>query len=143
MTTRPEVAVCILGAGPVGATLAATLAAAGIPTAVVDAQPLPPMELPDFDGRAYAIALTSKRLLEAAGVWEKLPEPPCPIHGIRVADGRPGERASRLSLQFEAAEVSDEPFGYMVEARSLRFVLNALLPGIPNHAVFAPATATV
>ncbi len=143
MTTRPEVAVCILGAGPVGATLAATLAAAGIPTAVVDAQPLPPMELPDFDGRAYAIALTSKRLLEAAGVWEKLPEPPCPIHGIRVADGRPGERASRLSLQFEAAEVSEEPFGYMVEARSLRVGLNARLPGMPNLQVFAPATATV
>ncbi|WP_431267479.1 FAD-dependent monooxygenase [Dankookia sp. P2] len=94
MTDPSAVTVCILGAGPVGATLAATLAAAGLPTAVVDAQPLPPMELQDFDGRAYAIALTSKRLLEAAGIWDRLPEAPCPIHGIRVADGRPGEPAS-------------------------------------------------
>ncbi len=143
MTHASEVAVCILGAGPVGATLAATLAAAGLPAAVVDAAPLPPMELQDFDGRAYAIALTSKRLLDAAGVWERLPEPPCPIEAIRVADGRPGEPASPLSLQFHAAEVSDEPFGYMVEARSLRVALNARLPVTPNLRVFAPATATV
>ncbi len=94
MTDTIDVAACILGAGPVGATLADALAAAGLPVAVVDRQPLPPMELSDFDGRAYAVALTSKRLLEAAGVWGRLPEPPCPIRDIHVADGRPGERAS-------------------------------------------------
>ena len=145
MTDTPagttDVAACILGAGPVGATLAATLAAAGLPTAVVDRQPLPPMELADFDGRAYAVALTSKRLLEAAGIWERLPEPPCPIRSIRVADGRPGERASPLSLHFEAAEVGPEPFGFMVEARALRVALNARLPLLPNLRVFAPAEA--
>jgi len=138
-----EVAVCIIGAGPVGATLAATLAAAGVPTAVVDTAPLPPMELADFDGRAYAIALTSKRLLEAAGIWDRLPQPPCPIAAIRVADGRPGEPASPLGLQFDAAAVSDEPFGFMVEARSLRVALNARLPAMRHLAVFAPATAQV
>lgn len=143
MSKPTAVSVCILGAGPVGATLAATLAAAGLPTAVVDAQPLPPMALQDFDGRAYAIALTSKRLLDAAGIWEHLPEAPCPIQAIRVADGRPGEPASPLALQFDAAAVSDEPFGFMVEARSLRVALNARLPEMANLQVFAPATATV
>ncbi|MDB5373603.1 MAG: ubiquinone biosynthesis protein UbiH [Belnapia sp.] len=138
-----DVAACVVGAGPVGATLAATLAAAGLPTAVVDSAPLPPMALPDFDGRAYAIALTSKRLLEAAGIWDRLPAAPGPIRQIRVADGRPGEPASRLSLMFDAAAVSAEPFGYMVEARSLRVALNAALPGLPNLRVFAPASATV
>jgi 2-octaprenyl-6-methoxyphenol hydroxylase len=141
MTDTIDVAACILGAGPVGATLAATLAAAGLPTAVVDRQPLPPMELADFDGRAYAVALTSKRLLEAAGVWERLPEPPCPILDIRVADGRPGEPASPFSLHFRAEEVGREPFGFMVEARNLRVALNARLPLLPNLRVFAPAEA--
>ena len=136
-----DVAACILGAGPVGATLAATLAAAGLPAAVVDRQPLPPMELQDFDGRAYAIALTSKRLLKAAGVWDRLPVPPCPILDIRVADGRPGEPASSLSLHFRSEEVGPEPFGYMVEARNLRVALNARLPLLPNLRVFAPAEA--
>ncbi len=141
MNETIEVAACVLGAGPVGATLAATLAAAGLPVAVVDRQPLPPMELADFDGRAYAVALTSKRLLEAAGVWGRLPEPPCPILDIRVADGRPGERASSLSLHFRAEEVGPEPFGFMVEARSLRVALNARLPRLPNLRVFAPGEA--
>lgn len=138
-----DVAACIIGAGPVGATLAATLAAAGLPVAVVDAAPLPPMELPDFDGRAYAIALTSKRLLEAAGIWEHLPGAPCPIEAIHVADGRPGAPPSPLALHWRAEEVSEEPFGFMVEARALRVALNARLPGMPNLSVFAPATATV
>jgi 2-octaprenyl-6-methoxyphenol hydroxylase len=144
MTEHHEVTVCVVGAGPVGATLAATLAAAGVETAVIDAQPLPPMELPEFDGRAYAIALTSRRLLGACGVWDRLPEPPCPILHIRVADGRPGERASRLVLDFDAEEVGEgEPFGWMVEARALRVALNARLPHLPHLSVFAPAPATV
>lgn len=134
-----EVEACVVGAGPVGATLAATLAAAGVPTAVVDHAPLPPMELPDFDGRAYAIALTSQRLLAAAGIWDRLPEPPCPIQAIRVADGRPGHRASPLSLHFDHQEVGEDPFGWMVEARSLRVALNAHLPRLPQLRVFAPA----
>ncbi len=145
MSDTIEVAVCILGAGPVGATLAATLAAAGLPTAVVDSQRLPGMEDSGFDGRAYAIALTSKRLLQAAGIWARLETstaaPPCPILRIRVADGRPGEPPSPLSLHFDAQQVGAEPFGFMVEARSLRQALNARLPHLPNLHVFAPATA--
>lgn len=140
MTTPLSVDVCILGAGPVGGTLAASLAAGGVRVAVVDAAPLPPMEMPGFDGRAYAIALTSRRVLEQAGVWEELPQEPCPILGIRVADGRPGERASPLSLGFDHADIGPDPFGWMVEARALRVALNRRLAGLP---VFAPATATV
>ncbi len=133
----------MIGAGPVGATLAATLAAGGVATAVVDAQPLPPMELPDFDGRAYAVATTSRNLLRAAGVWDRLPDAPGPIREIHVSDGRPGERASPLTLHFTAAELGEEAFGWMVEARSLRVALNAALPGLPGLHVFAPAAATV
>lgn len=141
--TRADHDVCILGAGPVGATLAARLAAGGVRVAVVDAATLPPMELAAFDGRAYAIAQSSMRLLEAAGVRAWLPQAPHPIRGIRVADGRPGQRASSLSLHFDAEELGGAPFGWMVEARSLRVALNARLPDLPNVAVRAPARATV
>ncbi|MBY0335718.1 MAG: UbiH/UbiF/VisC/COQ6 family ubiquinone biosynthesis hydroxylase [Acetobacteraceae bacterium] len=138
-----DVAVAIVGAGPVGATLAASLAARDVPCAVIDAQPLPPMALQGFDGRAYAIALASQRLLEQAGVWNRLPCTPCPIEGIKVADGRPGERPSDLDLDFVAEEVAEEPFGWMVEARALRVALNARLPELPGLHVFAPMTAEV
>src|SRR5690606_10303667 len=85
----------------------------------------------------------SKRLLAAAGVWDRLPEAPCPILGIRVADGRPGEPASPLSLHFDHAEVGEEPFGWLIEARALRVALNARLPLLPELHVFAPAQAQV
>ncbi|MGG5812126.1 UbiH/UbiF/VisC/COQ6 family ubiquinone biosynthesis hydroxylase [Falsiroseomonas sp. CW058] len=143
MTDTLDVTACVIGAGPVGATLAATLAAAGLPVAVVDRAPLPPMELPEFDGRAYAVALTSQRLLRAAGVWDHLPAPPQEILRIRVADGAPGRRPSSLRLDFAAEEVGEEPFGWMVEARSLRVALNARLPSLPGLSVFAPAAAAV
>ncbi|WP_137181675.1 UbiH/UbiF/VisC/COQ6 family ubiquinone biosynthesis hydroxylase [Roseomonas sp. AR75] len=144
MTDTLDVTACVIGAGPVGATLATTLAAAGIPTAVVDRAPLPPMELPEFDGRAYAIALTSRRLLEAAGIWAHLPMAPQPIRHIRVRDGRPGRRPSSLGLDFDAAGIAQgEPFGWMVEARALRVALNARLHSLPNLHAFAPATAAI
>ncbi len=144
MTETLDVTACVIGAGPVGATLAATLAAAGVSTAVVDRAPLPPMELPEFDGRAYAIALTSRRLLEASGIWARLPAEPQAIHRILVRDGRPGAPPSRLGLGFDRAEAgTGEPFGWMVEARSLRVALNACLPTLPNLHAFAPAEASV
>jgi 2-octaprenyl-6-methoxyphenol hydroxylase len=143
MNEMIETEVAILGAGPVGATLAAALAAQGVPSVVVDAAPLPPMALQGFDGRAYAIALASRRLLEAAGVWARLPTDPCPIEGIKVADGRVDEKPSSLDLDFAASEVGDEPFGWMVEARALRVALNARLPELPGVTVFAPMRAEV
>ncbi|MES2710018.1 MAG: UbiH/UbiF/VisC/COQ6 family ubiquinone biosynthesis hydroxylase [Pseudomonadota bacterium] len=135
--------VAIIGAGPVGATLAALLAAEGVSAAIVDAALLPPMEMPAFDGRCYAIALASQRILARAGIWDRLPEPPCPIAHIRIADGRPGERPSPLSLHFAGEEVGEDAFGWMVEARALRVALNARLPSLPSLSVHAPATATV
>lgn len=140
MTTVHDVAVTILGAGPVGATLACLLAEAGVPAAVVDRAALPPMELPEFDGRAYAIARGSRDVLEEAGVWGRLGGLPCPIRRIRVSDGRLGRRPSPLTLTFDAAAAGEDAFGWMVEARHLRIALNAQLPCLPGLIVAAPAT---
>ncbi len=120
-----EVAVCVVGAGPVGAALACRLAAGGMPVAVVDRAALPPMEHPDFDGRAYAIAAGYRRLLEAAGVWARLPLPSGPIEDIRVSDGQAGAAGLAAVPAFRPRRDRDEPFGWMVEARSLRVALNA------------------
>ncbi len=145
MTETITADICIVGAGPVGGTLACRLAAEGIATAVIDRAPLPPMEHPAFDGRAYAIAAGSRRLLEAAGLWDKLPDPACPILGIRVSDGRVGQPASPMFLHFDHREAGEGagPFGWMVEARGLRVALNAHLHDQPSLKVFAPAGARV
>lgn len=145
MTETITADICVMGAGPVGGTLACRLAAAGVSTVVVDRSALPPMENPAFDGRAYAIAAGSRDLLVFAGLWDRLPVPPNPILDIRVSDGRLGGRASRLHLHFDHHEAGEDagPFGWMVEARSLRMALNAFFPTLPALRVFAPAMATV
>ncbi|HEX3347654.1 MAG TPA: UbiH/UbiF/VisC/COQ6 family ubiquinone biosynthesis hydroxylase [Acetobacteraceae bacterium] len=143
MSADLDVSVCVVGAGPVGGTLACRLAAAGVATAVVDRAALPPMEHPDFDGRAYAVAAGSRAVLEAAGLWDALPFPAGPIASIRVSDGRVGRRASPLFLHFDAHEVGGEAFGWMVEARGLRMALNARMHALPDLHVFAPAAAAV
>ncbi|MGO2959558.1 MAG: UbiH/UbiF/VisC/COQ6 family ubiquinone biosynthesis hydroxylase [Acetobacter sp.] len=138
----PDVDVCVIGAGPVGATLACRLAREGIRVAIVDKAPLAPMEHPDFDGRAYAIAAGPKTLLEEAGVWELLPLDSCPIEEILVTDGRPGEPASSLFLEFTREDAS-QPFGWMAEARALRVALNEALHMYPTLSVLSPAEAKV
>ncbi len=144
-----DVDVCVVGAGPVGGTLACRLQAAGVSVAIVDRAELPPMEHPDFDGRAYAVAAGSRRLLEAAGLWAELPQPTCPITDIRISDGRVGRPASRLFLHFDvedraqggAAEAG--AMGWMVEARSLRVALNRAMRGRAGLSLHAPAEAVV
>lgn len=135
--------VCVVGAGPVGGTLACRLAAGGVRVAVIDRAALPPMEHPDFDGRAYAVAAGSRRLLEAAGLWDALPQAPSPILDIRVSDGRVGQRASSLFLHFDHQDVGDQPFGWMVEARALRVALNTHMHRMAGLVVHAPAEADV
>jgi 2-octaprenyl-6-methoxyphenol hydroxylase len=144
---RTEVDICIVGAGPVGGALACRLAQEGVRTAIIDRAALPPMEHPDFDGRAYAIAAGPRRVLEEAGLWDRLPFVPGPIRDIRVSDGRLGRPASRLFLHFDSREIAegdpDAAFGWMVEARSLRMAINARMPTLGSLQVFAPAEASV
>jgi 2-octaprenyl-6-methoxyphenol hydroxylase len=143
MRDTQQVDVAIMGAGPVGGTLACRLATAGLRVAVIDSAPLPPMENPAYDGRAYAISAAMRPLLDQAGVWDKLPGPTGPILDIRVSDGRVGRRASSLFLHFDHRDAGDTPFGWMLEARSLRRALNAHLHAFPNLLVHAPAKTQI
>ncbi|OYV48695.1 MAG: ubiquinone biosynthesis protein UbiH [Acidocella sp. 20-58-15] len=143
METVIQYDVAIIGAGPVGGALACALAAGGKRVALVDKAALPPMEHPDFDGRAYAIAAGCKRLLDETGLWDALPFTPCPILNIKVTDGKPGRPPSPLSLHFDHTQVGDEPFGWIIEARALRIAINEKLHSNPNITLFAPAEAQV
>jgi 2-octaprenyl-6-methoxyphenol hydroxylase len=140
-----EVDVAIVGAGPVGGTLACLLAGRGVRVAAIDRAALPPLEHPDVDGRAYAIAAGSKRVMEDAGLWRALPIAPGPIAEIRVTDGKVGRPASKLFLHFDSREAGEdlagEVFGWMIEARSLRMAINRALDAAENLHVFAPVEA--
>jgi len=143
MEQDKKVDIAIIGAGPVGGALACRLAAAGRRVALIDKAPLPPMEHPDFDGRAYAIAAGSQRFLAEAGLWDALPYAPCPITDIHVTDGSVGRPPSPLKLHFDHRAVGDEPFGWIIEARALRIALNRRIHAHENITLFAPAEAAV
>ena len=143
MNETLAVDVAVVGAGPVGGALACRLASDGVRVAIIDRAALPPMEHPNFDGRAYAIAAGGRGLLEAAGLWDLLPYPAGPIRDIRVSDGRVGRPASPLHLHFGAWEAGEAAFGWMVEARSLRMALNQRMHALDGVTVFAPAEVTV
>src|SRR5690606_11756154 len=64
--------ILIVGGGLNGPALALALAGAGLRVTVVDAQPAGQRGREGFDGRAYALALASVRLLTALGVWGRV-----------------------------------------------------------------------
>lgn len=111
--------VLIVGGGLNGPALGVALAQAGLRVTVVDARPAHARAEAGFDGRGYALALASKRLLSAIGLWAGLAPKAQPILKIVAADGRPGEGASPWHLSFDAAEIEDGPMGFLVEDRHL------------------------
>lgn len=115
--------ILIAGGGLNGATLALALARAGFDVAVIDARPEPDHADPEFDGRAYALALASVRLLRAIGVWDRVSAHAQPMLEIKVSDGRAGEGAAPFFLHFDHAEIEEGPMGHMVEDRFLRRAL--------------------
>ncbi len=108
--------VVIVGGGLNGPALALALARAGLAVTVVDARQALARAEVGFDGRAYALALASQRLLAAIGVWPLTAQP---ILQVVASDGRAGEGASPFALHFDAAEIEEGPMGFMVEDRHL------------------------
>ena len=111
--------VIVVGGGLNGPALALALAQAGMRVTVIDAQALRARAGSNFDGRAYALSIASRRLLEGIRVWPALAQTAQPILHIKASDGRPGEGASPLFLHFDAAEIEEGPMGFMVEDRHL------------------------
>jgi 2-octaprenyl-6-methoxyphenol hydroxylase len=127
--------VLIVGGGFVGLALACALAAEGAQTVVIEAGDPHAALARTFDGRASAIALTSRRLLERIDVWPMLADTAAPMLEIRVTEG-----ASRLFLHYDHREVGSEPFGHMLENRELRRALLDRAGQHPGVRLIAPAT---
>ena len=121
MTKDTDIA--IIGGGLNGPALALALVQAGQNVTLIDAAPQPGTGGASFDGRAYALALASTRLLQALDVWPEIEEHAQPILEIRVTDGRAGEGPSPFFMQFDHAEIEEGPMGHMVEDRHLRLAL--------------------
>ena len=124
--------ILIVGGGLNGSILALALAQSGLKSKVVDALPEPTRLQPDFDGRSYAMALTSCRLLQNLSLWEALAPHAQPILDIKVSDGRAGEGPSPFFMHFNHAEIEEGPMGHMIEDRHLRSALQQAMADRPE-----------
>ncbi|WP_340240755.1 FAD-dependent monooxygenase [Sulfitobacter pontiacus] len=115
--------IAIVGGGLNGPTLALALAQIGLRVTLIDRLPAATREDTAFDGRSYALALTSTRMLGALGIWEGVKPHAQPMLEIKVTDGRAGEGPSPFFMHFDHAEIEEGPMGHMVEDRHLRRAL--------------------
>ncbi|PCH65464.1 MAG: 2-octaprenyl-6-methoxyphenyl hydroxylase [Rhodobacteraceae bacterium] len=127
---KPDCDILIVGGGLNGPALALALAQGGLCVTIIDALPLATLTGSDFDGRAYALALASRQMLTALGIWDEVAPNSQPILDIIASDGRKGEGAAAQFLHFDHQEIEEGPMGHMLEDRYLR---GALLDAIAAH----------
>lgn len=134
--------VLIVGGGLNGPATALALARAGLSVTVIDALPETTRAAEDFDGRSYALALASVRLLRRIGVWDRVADQSQPMLEIKVTDGRAGEAPSPFLMHFDHAEIEEGPMGHMIEDRYLRRALADAMVAQDAITVLAGETVT-
>ncbi|WP_233253274.1 UbiH/UbiF/VisC/COQ6 family ubiquinone biosynthesis hydroxylase [Paracoccus binzhouensis] len=130
--------VVIAGGGLNGPALALALADAGLTVAVVDARPADARAGEIFDGRAYALALASQRLLAALGLWRDLADNAQEIRRVEATQGAPGDGPGPFGLHFDGAEIEEGRLGYMLEDR---FLYRALLAAMRDRVTHLPGVS--
>ncbi len=135
--------ILIVGGGLNGPVLALALAKSGFGVTILDAAERDTHTDPDFDGRSYALALASCRLLAAIDIWDKIEDQAQPMREIKVSDGRAGEGPSPWILHFDHREMEEGPMGHMIEDRVLRTALQDAIDAHPaiTHLTGARVTA--
>lgn len=111
--------IIVVGAGLVGMSMAVALARLGLSVVNVEKTSIDAQLEPEFDGRVSAISLGSKNILDNIGTWEFMLPHAEPILDIRVTDGN-----TPVFLHFDHNEIGEEPFGYIVENRYIRYGLH-------------------
>ncbi|CAM3235395.1 2-octaprenyl-6-methoxyphenol hydroxylase [Paracoccus aminovorans] len=138
MTTDFDIV--IAGGGLNGPALALALADAGLRVAVVDARPADARAGEAFDGRAYALALASQRLLAALGLWSELAPNAQEIRKVAASQGVAGDGPGPFGLHFDSAEIEEGRLGYMLEDR---FLYRALLGAMAGRVTHLSGTAVL
>ena len=117
--------IIIVGGGLNGSLLAIAAAKIGFSTIVLDSKETHSDELNSFDGRSYALAASSVRLLKNLDIFEDIRDCSQPILDIEILDGKLVQGPSQFSLHFDNNEIHDGPMGYMIEDRFIQKALFA------------------
>lgn len=128
-----ETDILISGGGVAGLIAAATFGAAGY--RVVCVEPHPPATEegdPAADLRTTALLQPAVALLAEAGAWDRLAPHAAPLATMRIVDAGGAAPVARLTRDFEAAEISDRPFGWNLPNWLLRREILARLAELPG-----------
>ena len=129
MTVNTQV--LIIGGSINGATLALSLAQNNIEVTLIEPKTITDTNKLIFDGRAYALALTTKKMFSALNIWNNLENFSEPILDIKIGENKNTNSFSKTLLHFDHYDMSEEsnPMGYILEDRYLR---SELLTKIQN-----------
>ncbi|MBY6056838.1 UbiH/UbiF family hydroxylase [Leisingera daeponensis] len=125
--------ILISGGGIAGLTAAAAFASSGF--SVICADPAPPVTERDAEGadlRTTAFLQPAQALLEQCGIWARLAGHAAPLQIMRIVDAGGARPEPRVVKDFNAADISDQPFGWNLPNWLLRRELIARLAELPN-----------
>lgn len=134
--------ILISGGGVAGLTAAAAFGKAGFSVICVD--PAPPVTDAGAEGadlRTTAFLQPAQHLLQEAGLWDRLAPHAAPLQVMRIVDAGGPTATPRIVKDFDAAELSDAPFGWNLPNWLLRRELAARLAELDTVS-FCPGTAT-
>ena len=130
---RETTDILISGGGVAGLTAAAAFGSAGFRVVCVD--PTPPvtrMEDEGADLRTTAFLQPSIPVLQAAGLWDRLAPHAAPLQIMRIIDAGGEYPDPRIVKDFDAADISDQPFGWNLPNWLLRREMVARLADLPD-----------
>ena len=132
--------ILIAGGGIAGLAAATAFGQAGFSVLIVD--PAPPVTDeadPAADLRSTAFLQPAQAFLERIGLWPRLAPFATPLRTMRIVDAGGPTPEPRRSRDFEAAEISDAPFGWNLPNWLLRREMTAALEALPD-VTFRPGT---
>ena len=142
MADVTDIDVLVSGGGVAGLTAAAAFGSAGFSVICVDpAPPITEMEAEGADLRTTAFLQPSLDVLKRAGLWERLEPHASALQVMRIVDAGGEAPEARTSHDFNAADISELPFGWNLPNWLLRREMVARLAELPN-VEFRPGTGT-
>ena len=137
-----DIDILISGGGIAGLITAAAFGAEGFSVLCVD--PAPPVTdegAAGADLRSTAFLTPSVKLLEQIGLWERLAPHATALQVMRIVDAGGAEPTPRLTRDFDASEIGDQPFGWNLPNWLLRREISARLEQLQTVR-FQPGTGT-
>ncbi len=118
--------VVIVGAGVIGAVMAALLvarrlSAAGRVAILADRFAAAVPADADWDLRVFALSRASERLLRACGVWDSMPLERVYAYERMCVWDAAGEPGGKGSVRFDCAEIGEPNLGFIVDGRVLQW----------------------